>query len=154
MRTFNQWMDEYAVSHRHPTNQLVHKICVPPIMLTVVGLLWAIPVPAAMAFVSPWLNWATIFVGFCMLFYLSLNIVMAIGMLIQTAIMLLIVRQLDHMGILIPFSIIVFVIAWVGQFWGHKIEGKKPSFLQDLAFLLIGPLWVQRFIYKKIGINV
>jgi uncharacterized membrane protein YGL010W len=52
------------------------------------------------------------------------------------------------------FCSFVFIISWIAQFWGHKIEGKKPSFLQDLAFLLIGPLWVTRFLYKKMGINV
>jgi uncharacterized membrane protein YGL010W len=39
-------------------------------------------------------------------------------------------------------SLLIFVVAWVGQFYGHHIEGKKPSFLKDLQFLLIGPAWV------------
>ena len=51
------------------------------------------------------------------------------------------------------FSVIIFVIAWIGQFIGHKIEGKKPSFIEDLQFLLIGPAWLLSFIYKKIGIK-
>jgi uncharacterized membrane protein YGL010W len=41
----------------------------------------------------------------------------------------------------------------VGQFIGHKIEGKKPSFFKDILFLLIGPLWLLSFIYKKVGIS-
>lgn len=153
MRTFNQWMDEYGVSHKNPTNQFVHKICVPLITLTVVGFLWAIPTPAAFHAV-PFLNWATLFVAGCLAFYLSLNFLMFLGMLVQTFIMLWLSYQMDQAGILLPTCIIVFVLAWIGQFWGHKVEGKKPSFLQDLAFLLIGPLWVLRFLYKKIGLNV
>ena len=153
MRTYNQWMDEYGVSHQNHTNQLIHKICVPLIMLTVVGFLWCIPTPALFASV-PFLNWATIFVAACLCFYLTLNLVQFFGMIIQTFIMCFICHNLYQAGILLPFCIIVFVLAWIGQFWGHKIEGKKPSFLQDLAFLLIGPLWVTRFFYRKIGINV
>ncbi len=154
MRTFEQWMSEYAVSHRHPKNQLIHKICVPLIMLTVIGFFWLIPTPQAMHFVSPWLNWATIFVAFCLMFYLSLNFMMFLGMLIQTAVMLYITHKLDQAGVLLPFCVGVFIISWIFQFIGHKIEGKKPSFFQDLAFLLIGPLWVQRFFYKKMGLNI
>ncbi len=43
---------------------------------------------------------------------------------------------------LLTTSLAIFVIAWIGQFYGHKVEGKKPSFLKDLQFLLIGPAWV------------
>jgi len=49
--------------------------------------------------------------------------------------------------------LVVFVIAWIGQFIGHKIEGKKPSFLDDLRFLLIGPIWLLHFILKKASIR-
>jgi uncharacterized membrane protein YGL010W len=49
-------------------------------------------------------------------------------------------------------SVSVFVIAWIGQFVGHKIEGKKPSFFDDLRFLLIGPLFVLGFLYRRLHI--
>lgn len=153
MRTFNQWMDEYGVSHKNPTNQIVHKICVPLIMLSVIGVLWCIPRPEVFGQV-PYLNWATIFITGCLFFYLSLNFMMFLGMIVQTFVMCVICHKLYEAGILLQFSIVVFVLSWIAQFWGHKVEGKKPSFLQDLAFLLIGPLWVTRFFYKKIGINV
>lgn len=45
--------------------------------------------------------------------------------------------------------VIIFTIAWIGQFIGHKIEGKKPSFLEDIQYLLIGPAWLLHFIYKN-----
>ena len=47
----------------------------------------------------------------------------------------------------------IFIVSWIGQFIGHKIEGQKPSFFDDLKFLLIGPAWLLSFIYKKIGIK-
>lgn len=153
MRTFDQWMSEYGESHQNPVNQKIHKICVPLIMLTVIGFFWSIPTPESF-FVFPYLNWATLFVGLCLIFYLTLNFVMFIGMLFQTIFMLFICLELDKAQILLPFCAIVFVLAWIGQFWGHKIEGKKPSFLKDLVFLLIGPLWVNRFLYQKLGIKI
>ena len=48
-------------------------------------------------------------------------------------------------------GIAVFVGAWIGQFIGHKIEGKKPSFFKDVQFLLIGPAWLMAFIYRRAG---
>lgn len=152
MRTFDQWMAEYGVSHRNPTNQLIHKICVPLIMLSVIGLFWSIPTPPAFESV-PYLNWATLFIIGCLIFYITLNFIMFVGMLIMTAGMCWICAQLHEQGILLVSSISIFVIAWIAQFYGHKVEGKKPSFLQDLAFLLIGPLWVLRFFYSKIGLK-
>jgi len=50
-------------------------------------------------------------------------------------------------------SMVLFVLAWIGQFIGHKIEGKKPSFLEDLQFLMIGPAWLIGYIYKKLKIR-
>jgi uncharacterized membrane protein YGL010W len=153
MRTFDQWMNEYGDSHRNPTNQLVHKICVPLIMLTIVGFLWALPIPQSFEGI-PYLNWATIFVAYCLSFYLFLSLKMFLGMVVQTFVMCLICEYLERKNVLLPFCVIVFALSWIGQFWGHKVEGKRPSFLKDLVFLLIGPLWVTRFLYKKIGINV
>ncbi|HXH76842.1 MAG TPA: Mpo1-like protein [Bacteriovoracaceae bacterium] len=152
MRTFDQWMNEYGVSHKNHTNQMIHKVCVPLIMLSVVGLLWAIPSPDAFSVVH-YLNWATLFVAGVLIFYLTLSFKMFIAMVLQSIFACWICIKLEEAGILIPFCVIVFFLSWAAQFYGHKIEGKKPSFLQDLAFLLIGPLWVTRFFYKKIGIN-
>jgi uncharacterized membrane protein YGL010W len=49
-------------------------------------------------------------------------------------------------------SLTVFVLAWIGQFIGHKIEGKKPSFFDDLRYLLIGPLFVLAVLYRRLKI--
>lgn len=153
MRTFDQWMEEYGVSHKNPTNQLVHKICVPLIMFSVLGFLWTTPRPEIFSD-SSYLNWATIFAAGCLIFYLSLNLLMFVGMTIQITAMCFICEVIYSTGLLFYVSLVIFVLAWIAQFWGHKIEGKKPSFIQDLAFLLIGPLWVTRYFYKAIGIKI
>lgn len=50
-------------------------------------------------------------------------------------------------------SLVLFTVAWIGQFYGHKVESKKPSFLKDIQFLLIGPAWSISFIYQRLGIR-
>ena len=70
------------------------------------------------------------------------------GMGAMSLLMLALLALLPGMTVL-PVSIAVFVVAWIGQFIGHKIEGKKPSFFDDLRFLLIGPLFVLGFLYRR-----
>ena len=58
--------------------------------------------------------------------------------------------ELGTIGLL-KLAIGVFVVAWIGQFVGHHIEGRRPSFLTDLTYLLIGPIWVLNKLYRKLG---
>jgi uncharacterized membrane protein YGL010W len=153
MRTLNQWLNEYAESHTHPINTKIHKIFVPLIMFSLLGLLWVIPTPNYWMGISPFLNWASIFALLCMVFYIRLSIKYALGMLIACFAMLFILQDLHQTGNLLTLSVLIFVISWVFQLIGHKYEGKKPSFATDLVFLLIGPLWVLKSLMKKIGLE-
>jgi uncharacterized membrane protein YGL010W len=155
MRTVQNWLDDYAESHQNGTNKTIHWICVPSIMLSLIGLLWAIPVPAMVAELSPFLNWAAVFVVFAFAYYLMLSPNLALGMVPVIGLMLLInyLIWMQVGGWIWLVSVIIFVVAWVGQFIGHKIEGKKPSFFKDLQFLLIGPLWLLSFIYRAAGMS-
>ena len=141
MRSLEQWLAEYAVSHQNPTNKKIHNICVPLIMFSLLGMLWVIPSPHTMV------NWAIVFSALCLIFYFSLGIkpgVMMITVLIPMVAGLYLIEQ--NQLPLLWISVGIFVVSWIGQFIGHKIEGKKPSFFQDIQFLLIGPLWVfQKF---------
>lgn len=150
MRTLQQWLDDYGVSHQNKTNKMVHWICVPAIMFSLVGLLYVIPFPIEEKSIIA--NWASVVIVGALLFYLRLSITMFVSMAIIMLAMLWLNAQLFASGInLFAVSISIFVLAWIGQFWGHKIEGKKPSFLEDIQFLLIGPAWLMHFIYKKLG---
>ncbi len=135
-----QWFDAYGVSHKNNTNIIIHKFCVPAILWSVVALLSSIPVPSFFMLV-PFLNWATI-IAFCaLIFYFTLGVKPFAIMLIQLGIALFSLNFFPPAHIAkIGFG--VFVIAWIFQFVGHKIEGKKPSFIEDIKFLLIGPLWI------------
>jgi uncharacterized membrane protein YGL010W len=141
MRTLEQWLDAYSKDHQNPTNKKIHHICVPLIMFSLLGLLWAIPTPSFFKLV-PYLNWSTLFSLLALFFYISLNIKVALIMLINVTIQYFLIIQLEKTTYLIPTCVTIFILAWIGQFIGHKIEGQKPSFLTDLQFLLIGPLWV------------
>ena len=154
MKTADEWFDEYGESHQNTTNKIVHWICVPLIAASVIGLCWDIPVPSAMQSV-PYLNWATVVIVLCMVFYIRLSIPLAIGMLLfSTAVVAFIIMyEQTSLSRVWQLALGVFVAAWIGQFIGHKIERKKPSFLQDLQFLLIGPIWLLGFVYRRIGIR-
>jgi uncharacterized membrane protein YGL010W len=154
MRTVEQWLGEYGESHTHPRNELLHIICVPAIVLTVIGFLWSIPVPAAFAEISPWLNWATITIVIAIAYYLSLSMTLGAGAAIALGILAYIVRWLDTLAWPLWLTcLVIFAIAWIGQFIGHAIEGKRPSFFKDLQFLLIGPIWLLGHLYRRLGIS-
>lgn len=133
------WLSEYAISHQNTANKRIHYICVPIIFLTIVGLLYHI---------SGYLL-SVITIG-VLWFYIRLSLLSFIAMLGFYAMCLGIV-MFAPVGIW--FWIWVFILAWIGQFIGHKIERAKPSFFKDLQFLLIGPLWVAFSLLGKIPVN-
>lgn len=128
----------YSESHRNHLNEIIHMICVPLIVFSLLGLLW-------------WLH-PLVAVAACagaLWYYFALSRPFALGMLAMSAVMLGLLSLMPAYAVL-PLSLAVFVLAWMGQFVGHKIEGKKPSFLDDLRFLLIGPLFVLSFLYRRL----
>ena len=154
MRTIHQWLSEYGESHTNETNKLIHWICVPAIFFSITGLLYCIKLPLFIAD-NLQLNVAMIVLALTTIYYLSLSIKIGIGMLLFGFICLGVcyIIEVFHTFQLWLFCIIIFILAWIGQFYGHKVEGKKPSFFKDLQFLLIGPMWLISFVYKKIGIS-
>ena len=154
MRTVTDWLTEYATSHQNPSNKLLHWLCVPAIVLAVFGLLWSIPVPASFAALSPWLNWASLAAAAALLYYLSLSWRLAAGVLVAFVALLVLTRALATLPWpLWVTSLVIFVLAWIGQFIGHAIEGRRPSFFKDLQFLLIGPLWLLAAAYRRLSVS-
>ena len=146
MKTAQEWFDEYAISHQNETNQLVHYICVPVIFFSVIGLLMSIPnefLERTFGLYNPLVeNWAAVVGIIISFFYLRLGFWYFIEMLFVMLLCIIGNYWLSNNTNLLYASITIFVLGWIGQFWGHKIEGIKPSFIKDLQFLLIGPLWV------------
>jgi uncharacterized membrane protein YGL010W len=146
-KTIHQWFDEYGESHQDPTNKLIHWICVPAIFFSIVCLLSLIPVYDV-------LTGATIAMILASLFYFRISPKLTFGLVLFYMLCLWGAFMLSKLSApLWLIAVVIFVVAWIGQFYGHKVEGKKPSFLKDLQFLLIGPAWLMGFVYKKLGIS-
>ncbi|MCB9749223.1 MAG: DUF962 domain-containing protein [Myxococcales bacterium] len=151
MRSADDLFDEYSESHRNPVNKAIHWVCVPLITLSVLGLLAALPSP----FAADWLNWSVVALGLALAYYARLSWAIALGMAGVSGLLLLGVRGLAGCDALPLWgsSLLIFVGAWVGQFIGHAIEGKKPSFFRDLEFLLVGPAWLLAHVYRALGVR-
>lgn len=139
MRPVDLLFDRYGKYHRHPANKLIHWLCVPLIVWSVLALLWsAAPIAAYVA--------AAAALGF----YLWLSVPIALGMAAVLAAMLYAMTWLGERGLVV--AIVVFVAAWIGQFVGHAIERSRPSFLDDVRSFLVGPAWLLGFVYRRLGI--
>lgn len=146
MRTQGQFLDQYRRTHSNATNALVHTICVPIILFASFGLLWSVPVGRWLGLpglYAGWVNAATIVGPLVLVFYAMLSAragVLMAGMLLICAAGVLGLR--DAGVPLAWFCGGIWIAAWLGQFYGHHVEGAKPAFLDDVVFLLIGPLFI------------
>ena len=155
MRTINQWLDEYGESHKNETNKLIHWICVPSIFFSITGLLYCVKLP--------WFISETLQAECCHDYIAAYHHLLSLpfgtnwhrhAVVWRFCLALCYVVENFLPLPLWVFCVIIFIVAWIGQFYGHKVEGKKPSFLKDIQFLLIGPMWLMSFLYKKMGIPI
>lgn len=131
----------YSSSHQNPTNQLIHFFCVPVIFFNVVAILYSFLPPVVMG----------ILVAASMVFYFRSMRSFVPHMIVLYVLVLGMCVLLAGYHWFVWANVIAFVVAWIGQFWGHKIEGKKPSFFQDVFFLLVGPAWVMEKMRLKLA---
>lgn len=136
LKSITEWFDEYSESHQNPTNKQIHWLCVPAILFSIIGII---------AHFSTLLT--ALLLVLTLVFYARLDLVLAVAMAALLVVMAWLIYTLP---VGVGFYIAIFVIAWVGQFYGHKVEGKKPSFFKDLQFLLIGPVWCMDAYLSKI----
>lgn len=139
-RQVDRLLAHYGESHQHPTNELIHFIAIPLIMLSLLGMMFAL---------HPWV--AYLFVAASMVYYLRLSLVFLGSMVLWSAILLALVHAMGAR--VLPLSLAIFVGAWLLQFVGHKLEGKKPSFFEDIQYLWVGPLFVLSKLFGKLGIR-
>lgn len=150
-RPIDRWFASYSGDHVNDTNQAIHVFAVPAILWSVIALLWCIPVPGTLF--KPGL-WAVVAMFAAWLFYYRASRRLGLGMLALFVLLSLPtwwLHQAHGTRTLLWLAAAVFVVAWIAQFIGHKIEGKKPSFLTDLVYLMIGPAWVLSKLYRKLG---
>lgn len=154
MSKLERLLGEYRESHQNETNQFIHNIFVPLIFLSAIGILWDVKLPVELGFLGgeP-LNVAMIIAVLVFAYYLSISFVVAVGIISVTAFGMILCYLYNGPISIWIFSLAIFVISWVFQLVGHKIEGKKPSFFKDLEFFLVGPMWVLVKLYNKLGIK-
>ena len=140
MRKVDELFLRYGESHRNPKNEAIHWVCVPLITWSVLAALWALSPTAAY-----------VGIAIAVAFYAWLSVRIALGMLAVFALMVVPLTALGSRTLVV--AIAVFVLAWIGQFVGHAIEGKEPSFFEDVKFLLVGPAWLLHFVYRRAGIR-
>ena len=139
-RRVDQLLAHYGESHQNPRNELIHFIAIPLIMLSLVGMMFALHPYVAYAFMTA-----------SMVYYARLSLVFLLTMMVWSVVT---VALLFAMGSLVlPVSVAIFVGAWILQFIGHKIEGKKPSFFEDIQYLWVGPLFVLSKLFAKLGLK-
>ncbi len=139
-RRVDQLLAHYGESHRNPRNELIHFIAIPLIVLSLLGLLFAIH-PAV-----PY-----VVIACSLVYYARLSVVFLLSMAALSALMMIAVHAMGSRAA--PISATIFIASWIAQFIGHKIEGKKPSFFEDLQYLLVGPLFVLSKLFEKIGLR-
>lgn len=149
-KTVEVWLDEYGVSHRHRGNKMLHWLCIPAIVFSLLLALRTLPLGSA------WLNPATIVLMLAWLYYLRLSWRLALGMLLMFVPLSLFVEWsfVHSAASALAWAAAIFVVAWIGQFVGHWLEGARPSFFQDLQFLLIGPLWLLAAVYRALSLPI
>ncbi len=155
MRKIDLLLNEYGESHKNATNKFIHWICVPLIFWSILGFVSLIPAPHIFIQYFGMISLVSIAaLIFVFIFYFRLSWKIAVIMLFITLLMEHLVYAVNiHSSKSWLIFLAVFIITWIFQFIGHKIEGKKPSFLKDLQFLLVGPAWLLHFILKKMNVK-
>ncbi len=160
MKKIDSLLAEYGESHQTKFNKIVHYFCVPAIFFSLIGLLSLIPTGGVLdgvvpREVAPYMHFGSLVIVLGLLYYLRLSITLFIGMLLFSTLVLFGIHHLELAGFAPLWMIMVsiFVLAWIVQFIGHNHEGKKPSFLKDVQFLMIGPAWTLSHLYEVLGIK-
>jgi len=135
MRTIESMFADYAEHHRTPGNKAFHRLGIPMIMFSLLGLLATIGISAP----SPVpLDLGVALIAAATIFYLVLEWRLAIPMAVISVLFYLGARML-------PLALLwtLFVAGWIFQFIGHSVyEKRNPAFFNNLVHLLVGPLWI------------
>jgi uncharacterized membrane protein YGL010W len=160
MRKIDSLLSEYGESHQTSFNQKVHYICVPAIFFSIIGLFAAIPIGSIFEglvpiSIQPYMHLGTLIILLGLIYYLRLSVSLFLGMIIFSGLVLFGINALNNARFAPLWAIMlaIFVIAWIIQFIGHKHEGKKPSFLKDVQFLMIGPAWTMSHLFEAFKIK-
>ncbi len=135
MQTVEALFADYASYHQTRGNKLFHRLGIPMIMFSLIGMLTyvtlfdvgTIRVDAAM-----------LLIALSSAYYFIIEWRLGIAMIAVS-----IVFYFLSAAIPLGLNVILFVLGWIFQFIGHKVyEHKNPAFFRNFVHLLIGPLWI------------
>lgn len=154
-KSADQWFAEHSLVHTNDSRDFIHWICVPLLFLSVLGLLWSIPVPAGIAAGMPGFRWSLAAIAVALMYYVRISMPLAAGLLVFILLCHFVLHQIALRS---PWPvwqvcIALFVIGWIGELVGRVIERRIPSLARDLEFILIGPAWLLSKLYRKYGIG-
>jgi len=157
--TLKQLLTEYDKTHQKPTNGAIHMVCVPIIVWATVGIGWGLSNLTYGRWFSwelmPFINLGALGMVGMLAYYLRLSMKLFVSMLLVLAFTWLTLNAMHFAGWpILMISLVVWIAAWAGQFYGHHVEGAKPAFADDLVFLLIGPAFVLQKIFKRFGVSL
>ncbi|MGI9260078.1 MAG: DUF962 domain-containing protein [Gammaproteobacteria bacterium] len=153
MRPVDEWLRLYDRHHADGAKQLLHWLMIPFIVTSVVGLLWALPVPTTFSDATPVLNWGTIFLMAAIVYYFILSISLAFGALPLIALVVWAVMWLERLQYPLWMSCTALLVtAWMGQRISHRGPGDRPSLIGDLQYVMLGPVWLVAALYRRLGI--
>lgn len=153
MSNADPWLDRYERDHTHTVNRVLHWMCIPVVIASIVGMLWSLPVPRVFSDASPVLNWGMFFLMAAVVYYFILSITLAVALLPFVLLVAAGVGWLDRLDTpLWLISAAAFAVAGTGQLIGHAFERKTVSLFSDLNFVIIGPLWIAASVYQRLRI--
>ncbi len=144
MQSLNGWLQDYERSHRHPVNRTLNWICLPQTAFAIWLGLKCVPLGNEI------INVATLAGLGAWLLYLRLSPPLALGMIVVLPALYAGVVAVETIsGRYAPWlALAIFVEAWISQLIGRDVEGTRPTLIEDLRFLLVGPLWLLADVYR------
>jgi len=143
---------QYAGYHRDRRNITTHLVGVPMIVFGT-GLLLARPVfgLGEVSLTPAWILFALAALWYLTrgLFTLGLATTLAVGSLVALAQR---VGESLSVAAWLGWGAGLFVAGWIVQLIGHYYEGRKPALVDDLAGLLVGPMFVTLELLASLGL--
>lgn len=135
MHDINALFADYAAHHQTKGNKWFHRIGIPLIMITLLGMLSRLEITSVASFR---LDAAVLLLIGVELYYLMLDWRLGMAMLGVSLIFYI-------AGAALPLTLnaALFAVGWILQFIGHSVyEKRQPAFFRNFVHLLVGPLWI------------
>ncbi|MBV7314223.1 DUF962 domain-containing protein [Shewanella sp. NIFS-20-20] len=150
MKTIEAQLAQYKSVHLDKRNIKTHFVGIPLIIWSAFTLLASIPFTLAIG------TWLSLGLAGCvalvvLVYYAFLHLRLALGMLIVMIPLVYSAQWASQLEYGLPIAVAMFIVGWIFQGVGHKFEGAKPAFVDDINQLLIGPIFLMAELYFMLG---